>query len=276
VFHAPTLGRNPNPGYFCLWICRYEICSCGLPLAAHNPGMAGYGQFCPVARASEIFAERWTPLILREIMSGRHHFNEILQGLHRISPTLLGERLRRLERADIVEARPNPTGRGSTYYLTTSGTQLAEVVRALGAWGQRWLEVGREHLDPDFLMWRVYKHLHLEDLPARRQVVRFDFAEPRKSYWLVLRRPDPDLCYSDPGFGDDVVVRADLEALVRVYLGQLELGQARAAGLIEIEGFRDAAAAMTRWFPRSGYAAHARRVRYDRGARAYLPLVQAR
>src|ERR1043166_9664157 len=113
--------------------------------------MAGYGQFCPIARASEVFAERWTPLILREIMYDRHHFNEILRGLHKISPTLLGERLRRLEKAAIIEARPNPSGRGSTYYLTPGGAQLAGVVQALGAWGPRWLEGGRRALDRDQL-----------------------------------------------------------------------------------------------------------------------------
>jgi len=234
--------------------------------------MAGYGQFCPVARASEIFAERWTPLILRELLQDRHHFNEMLRGLHGLSPTLLGERLRRLERAGVVEARPNPDGRGSTYYLTPSGAQLADVVKALGVWGQQWLEIGREHLDPDFLMWAVYSHLPPDQLPARRQVVRFDFSKPRRSYWLVLRRPDPDLCYSDPGFGDDLIVRGDLEALARVYLGEVELASARAAGLVELDGSREAAAGLTSWFHRSSFAAHARRFKYDRGAGRFQPV----
>ena len=239
-------------------------------MAGHNRNVPGYGQFCPIARASEVFAERWTPLILREIMHDRHHFNEIHQGLHRISPTLLGERLRRLEGAQIIETRPNPSGRGSTYYLTPAGLQLAEVVKALGVWGQRWLEVGREHLDPDVLMWAIFSHLSHDSMPARRQVVRFDFPSERRSYWLVLRRPDPDICYTDPGFGDDVIVHADLEALVRVYLGQTDLASARRAGLVEIEGPRAAVTALTRWLPRSGFAAHARPVRYDRRAREFV------
>jgi len=232
--------------------------------------MAGYGQFCPIARASEVFAERWTPLILREIMHDRHHFNEILRGLHRISPTLLGERLRRLERAEVIEARPNPSGRGSTYYLTSGGAQLAEVVKALGVWGQRWLEVGREHLDPDVLMWAIFSNLAHDAMPARRQVARFDFPSERRSYWLVLRRPDPDICYTDPGFGDDVVVKADLEALVRVYLGQTDLASVRRAGLVEIDGPREKVNALAKWLPRSGFAAHARPVRYERSARAFV------
>jgi DNA-binding HxlR family transcriptional regulator len=232
--------------------------------------MDGYGQFCPVARASEIFAERWTPLIVREIMSDRHHFNEILKGLHGASPTLLGERLRRLEKAGIVETRPNPSGRGSTYYLTPSGTELAAVVRALGVWGQQWLELRREHCDPDVLMWAVFTHLVPENLPVRRQVVRFEFRELGRTYWLVLRRPDPDLCYNDPGFGDDVVVRGDLETLVRVYLGQLDMRRARGAGLVEVDGSREAVASLSKWFPRSGFAAHARPVTYERAGKRFV------
>jgi DNA-binding HxlR family transcriptional regulator len=235
-----------------------------------NRLMDGYGQFCPIARASEVFAERWTPLVLREVISGHHHFNEILKGLHRISPSVLGQRLRTLERAGILEARPNPTGRGSTYYISPAGQPLADVVRALGIWGQQWLELKREDLDPDFLMWQIFKHLKNDRLPADRRVVRFDFKELRKSYWLVLKRDDPDLCYSDPGFGEHVMVRADLETLTRVYLGELDLKGASACGMVEIEGPRDLVRSVPMWFPASGYAAYARPVRYDSTKRSFF------
>jgi DNA-binding HxlR family transcriptional regulator len=231
--------------------------------------MSVYGQFCPVARASEIFAERWTPLILREILAGRHHFSEILKGLHRISPSLLGQRLRSLEHVGVVETWPNPTGRGSTYHLTAAGSQLAELVGALGIWGQQWLEIQPEHLDSDFLMWRILKHLRVDKLPPRRRVVRFEFRDEKKRYWLVLRRDDPDLCYTDPGFGDDLVIRTDLEAITRVYLGQLRLADAQRSGLLEMEGPRELARGVAEWFPVSGFAAHARPVRYDRDSRSF-------
>jgi DNA-binding HxlR family transcriptional regulator len=235
-----------------------------------NRYMHGYGQFCPVARASEIFAERWTPLVLREVISGHHHFSEILKGLHRISPSVLGQRLRTLERAGIIEARANPSGRGSTYYISPAGKPLVDVVRALGIWGQEYLELKREDLDPDFLMWQVFKHLKNDLLPTDQRVVRFDFKGLRQSYWLVLRRDDPDLCYSDPGFGEHVMVRADLETLTRVYLGELELKAASAAGLVEIEGPRDLVKSMATWFPASGYARFAHPVRYDSTKRSFI------
>jgi DNA-binding HxlR family transcriptional regulator len=231
--------------------------------------VAGYGQFCPVARASEIFAERWTPLILRELLAGHHHFSQILKGLHRISPTLLAQRLKSLERVAVIETRPNSIGRGSTYHLTEAGSQLAELIGALGIWGQNWLDLQPEHLDSDILMWAILNHLHLDKLPPQRRVVRLEFRDEKKRYWLVLRRDDPDICYSDPGYGDDLVIRTDLEAITRIYLGQLSLADARRCGLLEIEGPRDLVRGVYEWFPVSGFARHARPVTYDRVSRSY-------
>lgn len=238
--------------------------------AGQNLGMSGYGQFCPVARASEIFAERWTPLILREIRAGHHHFSEILKGLHRVSPSVLGQRLRNLERVGVVEARPNPSGRGSTYHLTEAGRQLGDVIQLLGVWGQRWLEIGPEHLDPDVLMWQVFKHLDGTRLPVKPTVVRFELAGVRRRYWLVLRRDDPDLCYSDPGPGPDLVVRASVEALVRVYLGQWSLAEAVRCGQVQTEGSRELARGMAEWFPRSGFAPHAHAVTFDGETKSFV------
>jgi DNA-binding HxlR family transcriptional regulator len=232
--------------------------------------MPGYGQFCPVARAAEIFAERWTPLIVREIMSGHHHFNEILKGLHSISPSMLGTRLRSLERAGVIETGPNPSGRGSTYHLTEAGRKLAELVRGLGIWGQQFLEIQPEHLDGNFLMWALLTHLHPDHLPPLQRVVRFEFSDEKKRYWLVLRRDDPDLCYSDPGFGDDLIIRSSLECLTRVYLGQLRFADARRAGLVAIEGPPDLVRGVEAWFPISGFAAHAHPVRYDGSSRSFV------
>jgi DNA-binding HxlR family transcriptional regulator len=232
--------------------------------------MSGYGQFCPVARASEIFAERWTPLIVREIMVGHYHFSEILKGLHSISPSMLGRRLSSLERAGVVETLPNPMGRGSVYHLTEAGMKLAELVKGLGIWGQQHLEIQQEHLDGHVLMWAILTHLRPDGLPARRHVVRFEFSDEKKRYWLILRRDDPDLCFSDPGFGDDLVVRSDLECITRVYLGQLRLEDARRAGRVEMEGSRELTRGVDAWFPVSGFAAHARPVAYDRRSQSYV------
>jgi len=118
-------------------------------------------------------------------------------------------------------------------------------------------------------MWAIFSHLPNDKLPPRRRVVRFEFRDEKKRYWLVLRRDDPDLCYSDPGFGDDLVIRSDLEAMTRVYLGQLRWADAARCGLLEMEGPRELTRGVSDWFPVSGFAAHARPVRYDRDSRSF-------
>ena len=126
--------------------------------------MRGYGQFCPVAIASEIFAERWTPLVVRELFCGSHRFNELIIGLPRIPRSVLVQRLRSLETSGVVERRVDEAGRGVEYHLTQAGEELGEVVVRLGDWGYRWADVpvGPKNLDPDLLIWDIHRSLDNE------------------------------------------------------------------------------------------------------------------
>jgi len=92
--------------------------------------VAQYGQYCPIALGAEVLAERWTPIILRNLLVGCERFGEILDGAPGLSRSVLVQRLRGLER-DGVGAR---TGSGATtwYRLTEAGYELADVVMALG------------------------------------------------------------------------------------------------------------------------------------------------
>src|SRR5262245_24751479 len=173
--------------------------------------MRGYGQFCPVAIASEIFAERWTPLVVRELFCGSRRFNELLNGLPRIPRSILVQRLRSLEAAGVVERQVDASGRGVEYHLTPAGVELGDVVLRLGDWGQRWanVEIAQHNLDPDLLMWDIHRRLDSECLPEGRVVVQIDLTGAhRKSYWLVLERPQASICWTDPGFEVDLFVRA--------------------------------------------------------------------
>ncbi|MCD6029767.1 MAG: transcriptional regulator, HxlR family [Thermomicrobiales bacterium] len=201
--------------------------------------MRGYGQFCPVAIASEIFAERWTPLVVRELFCGSHRFNELVIGLPRIPRSVLVQRLRTLESSGVVERRVDTSGRNVEYHLTPAGIELGEVVVRLGDWGQRWADVpvGPKNLDPDLLIWDIHRRLDNERLPEQRVVVQIDLGGAHtKSYWLILERPEASVCWTDPGFEPDLLVEADSVALHRVWVGQLGLEQAMREGLIEIHG----------------------------------------
>jgi DNA-binding HxlR family transcriptional regulator len=201
--------------------------------------MRGYGQFCPVAIASEIFAERWTPLVVRELFCGSRRFNELVIGLPRIPRSVLVQRLRSLESSGVVERRVEDAGRSVEYRLTPAGEELGEVVVRLGDWGYRWADipVGPENLEPDLLMWDIHRRLDNERMPEQRAVVQIDLTGANvKSYWLILERPDPSVCWTDPGFEPDLLVEADSVALHRVWVGQLGLAQALRDGLIEVHG----------------------------------------
>ncbi|MEV4509091.1 helix-turn-helix domain-containing protein [Dactylosporangium sp. NPDC049525] len=167
------------------------------------------GQFCPVALGAEMFAERWTPLILRELLAGSHRFNDLHRGVPRISRALLTSRLAGLERTGLLERRPGPE-----YHLTEAGLALRPVIDALGRWGYQFAatELHAEHLDAGLLMWFLRRRLRMASLPGGRTVMHFRF-RPRSrppAFWLVVQPPDTDLCTSDPGHDVDLYIEADL------------------------------------------------------------------
>ncbi|HET7342610.1 MAG TPA: helix-turn-helix domain-containing protein [Methylomirabilota bacterium] len=224
--------------------------------------MKGYGQFCPVAVASEIFAERWTPLILRELFSGSCRFSEIRSGMPLISRTLLAQRLRELEDAGVIESAPLSAGRGREYRLTKAGEEFREIVERLGAWGQR--HVGHQfapnNLDPALLMWAMHRRLDLSRLPKPRVVARFEFrgVPPRcmqvRTAWLVLEKSGADVCMRDPGFEVDLVVHADVGTLARVHTGHLPFAEGVRSGKLRLEGPRALVQEFPRWLLRSHFA----------------------
>lgn len=234
--------------------------------------VAEYGQFCPVALGAELFAERWTPLILRELLLGSRRFSEVRNGLPRMSRNLLVRRLAALEQAGLLERNPRANGRGYDYQLTAAGEELRPVVVALGAWGYKWAarDLRPENLDAGLLMWFLRRRVTAEYLPAGRTVVRFDFSQggrrsfwlgEQQSFWLLLERPEVELCYADPGFEVDLVVRADVAALTRVYLGQMSVSEALRQGLVELYGPRELCRGFRKWLGISPFAPQGRPAR---------------
>jgi DNA-binding HxlR family transcriptional regulator len=202
--------------------------------------MRSYQQYCPVARGAEIFAERWTPIIMRNILYGCHSFNEIAAGAPGLSRSLLAKRLRELEREGVITITPKDDGHGSRYEPTEAGLALEPVLNALGVWGEMWMEVRPVHTEPGVILWswcQVY--LRRDLLPERRVVVRFDFKyrdRPDRA-WLVIQGGQAELCATDPGFGDDVVVEVnDAMAFARWHLGQIDWANALRSGGLTVKG----------------------------------------
>ncbi len=209
---------------------------------------AGYGQYCPVSKGAEVFAERWTPLVVRNLFVGCHSFNEIHEGVPRMSRTLLAQRLRSLEREGVVDRRPNPRGRGWLYFLSPAGDELTRVCIELGNWAARWLTLRPEDMDPRVVLWGWKKFVDPGRLPPRRVVVRFDLRDWRKEhFWLLLQRPEVELCAHNPGFEEDIVVATDCETLALVHMGRMSMAEASRRGRWRMDGPRDLVRAFPTW-----------------------------
>lgn len=224
--------------------------------------MTTYGQFCPVALGAEIFAARWTPLILRELLMGGKRFSDIHRGVPRISKNLLTQRLHALQRSGIIEQRPAQDGH-QEYHLTVGGRELGTVIDALGTWGYRWAakDLEDKELDPDFLMWSLRRLIRRDALPNERVVLLFRFRGFRdRLFWLVLERPEVDLCLFDPGYEVNLEIEATVEALARVCLGHLALLQAMREGRVEVFGAPHYRNALPDWLGVTRFAAMAKAV----------------
>lgn len=217
---------------------------------SHLRMMTTYGQFCPVALGAEIFAERWTPLILRELLVGERGFSDLHRGVPRISRNLLTQRLESLRGSGIVEQVHAEGEHKYRYRLTVAGRALGPVIEALGTWGYDWAckDLEDEDLDPDFLMWALRRMVRIHALPNERVVLMFRFRRHKdRLYWLVLQRPEVDLCVQDPGYEVSLDIEGTVAALARVCLGQIDLPHAVRAGAIEVRGAPRHRRALSSW-----------------------------
>jgi DNA-binding HxlR family transcriptional regulator len=217
--------------------------------------MRAYGQFCPVARTAELFAERWTPIIVRNLLNGCRTFSEIRQGAPGIPTALLAQRLDALERAGILAREPALSGRGASYRLTEKGRELKAVCDAMGQWGAKWLEIEPHHMDPAYVLWATTRLVDVEKLPDRTVVVRFDMRDrPQERYWMVLRKPQPELCTKGTGYTEDIVARTDSACLIDIHLKRTTYRAALRDERLVLEGMPKLTRAFFSWIRPSPYA----------------------
>jgi DNA-binding HxlR family transcriptional regulator len=235
--------------------------------------MRSYAQYCPVAKATETLGDRWTLLIVREMLGGASGFNELQRGLPGISRSVLTDRMRALERAEVVERRTGPKGRTLEYRLTPAGRDLEPVVQAIGEWGATWsfTEPRSDELDPDLLIVWMARHVDRGQLPPDRTVVKFVFRDPDRRYWMVLEPSEVSVCLQHPGFDVDLEVSADTTTLYRVYLGQVQLGGAIRAGRVTLSGPQALQRGFRRWFTWSAFAAASRSAQTRRTSASRRP-----
>lgn len=220
----------------------------------------GYGQFCPVAKAAEVIGDRWNPLVLREMLSGSRYFNEIGRGVPLMSRALLAQRLKELENAGVVVSYEKETGQGHEYILTPAGEALRPIIEAMSAWAQQWGggRIAPEELDDALLMWTMRREINFEAVPKQKMVLQFDFRgltkgrKTQRSWWMVIKDQEVDVCQKDPGFKVDVLILADLSAFTHVWMGYGHLNLALKEGTISFDGDRDLVRQVPNWLYLNG------------------------
>lgn len=215
--------------------------------------MKSYGQFCPIAKAAEIFCERWTALVIRNLGAGAARFSEIHRGVPHMSATLLTQRLRQLEAEGLVERRRGETGKSWTYHLTDAGAEFLPLVDALGIWGKRWTrrELAEGELDLGLLIWGLEYSVDPAAFGPERHVLRLDVSdqpEHKRFYWFMCEGAKLDLCVSDPGGGTDLYIAATLADLIRIYRGDITLAAAIEGGRMAVDGTPKLIRKLGRWF----------------------------
>jgi DNA-binding HxlR family transcriptional regulator len=216
--------------------------------------MKGYGQFCPTSKAAEILAERWTFLVVRELLLGSVRYSDIRRGVPRMSPTLLAKRLKELERAGIVERVQKSGDSTGEYHLTEAGQDLKPLMDTLAGWGYRWVNhtLSRDDLDPGFLMWAIRRNVVVESLPDKRTVIYVEFSDgrPPRRWWLIVADGEADLCVKDPGHEIDLFIRSDVLTLTLFFECRISLQQAESSGHMKMHGSSVLLRTFRQWFGR--------------------------
>ena len=214
--------------------------------------MRSYGQFCPIAKAAEVFCERWTALIIRDLVAGATRFSQLRRGVPLASPTLLSRRLKELEAEGIVERRRTDSGRSWTYHLTSAGREFAPLIQGLGVWGQRWTrrELAKHEINLTLLVWALELSVRPDAFGGRRCIVKLSLSDQpqgMRHWWFVNDDGRAELCVEDPGFEVDLYLAATLPDMIYLYRGDLSLAAARAQGRLEVHGAAWARRALPRW-----------------------------
>ena len=220
--------------------------------------MTSYGQFCPVSKATEIIGEKWTLLILRELLMGTSRFNDFQRAMSRISPTVLNKRLKQLEEKGIVVKKRLSGQKGFEYRLTAMGKELEPLIEQVAIWGQRWArgQMSDDELDVELLMWDIHRRIQTDSLPDGETVLSFNFSDLDKyrKWWLVVSRDDVDLCTEDTGKDVDLYISSDIRTMVEVWQGDLDLNAMLRDERIHAVGSRVLIRSMEDWFGLCAFA----------------------
>lgn len=221
--------------------------------------MSIYGQFCPIAKSAEVLGERWTLLLIRELLLGSTRFSELQRGLAKMSPSLLTKRLKELEAAQLISKTKITGQKGYEYYLTKAGLDLEPLVMEMAKWGMKWVSdsLSDAELDAELLMWDICRNIKTDRLPASRAVVKLFLTDATslKDWWIVIHGDDTDLCTENPGHEPDIYVTSSSRTLTQIWLGDRTWKCVDEEGDIKLIGSRPLINTIHEWLGYSSTAA---------------------
>ena len=217
-----------------------------------------YDQFCPVSKAAEILCEKWTLLIIRELLMGARRFNELQRGISLISPTMLTKRVNELTDRGLVVRKKIPGQKGHEYFLTEAGKELSPVIIQLGNWGMRWARGQMENsdLDVELLMLYLMRSVQPDKFPGEETIIRFNFIDLRKlnNWWIIVRQNNVEICTEDPGRDIDVWFNVDLRTMIDIWLGDKTYKSAIRDKKLNLVGHPSLINNVSSWLKNSIYA----------------------
>ncbi len=220
--------------------------------------MIQYNQFCPVSKTAEVLGEKWTLLIVRELVLGATRFSKIQRAIPRISPTILNKRLAELQAHGVIVRKRIPEQQGFEYRLTESGRELYPLIVQMAQWGMRWTRstMSDEDLDVELLMSEIQRRIDPNKLPGGRTVLKFRYTDLSKfaEWWVKIDDGKAELCLEDPGDEVDVYFTTTLRTMTEVWMGDLSLKKAQADGRLKIVGPTSLLRNLRSWFPLYLYA----------------------
>ena len=217
-----------------------------------------YGQFCPIAKATEIIGEKWTLLVVRELLMGGTRFSELQRGLSMISPTMLSKRLDTLEQHGLVMKKKIPNQKGYEYFPTKSCSELLPIIKSLGDWGMRWARsnLTEKDYDVELLMLYLKRSINPENLIGNETVIRFKFTDIKDypNWWMIIKGNEVDLCVNDPGKEVDVYFTTTVKTMAGIWMGDTTYKKAIAGDELKLVGPKALTKDISSWMEISVFA----------------------
>jgi DNA-binding HxlR family transcriptional regulator len=213
------------------------------------------GSLCPAMASADLLGDKWTLLLLREMLLGTTRFSRFQKAIPRMSPSILSKRLKMLEASDIIVRKPAITGQVSEYRLTRSGRELGPIIENMAVWGMRWRSrnIAARDCDVGGFMWDFHRTLNTEGLPNGETVILVQISDRTdlNTWWVIANGDSVDLCLENPGHDVDVYITASLGNLIALWMGDVGVKEATDAKTVFIDGPKHLTSTAQDWISQS-------------------------